>query len=107
MLAAEVQRHLAEVVQICRQEQIEYLSVFGSATRDDFAPHSDIDLIVRFAPAQRVGFLRLLAIQRRFSQAFEGRPVDLHTWREIHPVIRDRVEEQLVPVFPPEDRHGL
>lgn len=72
MLAAEVERHLPEAVEICRQEYIESLSVFGSATRDNFAPPSDIDLIVRFAPAQRVGLLRLLAVQRRISQAFEG-----------------------------------
>ncbi len=106
VLGADVERHLPEVVQICRQELIESLSVFGSATRDDFAPHSDIDLIARFAPTHRVGLLRLLAVQRRFSQSFEGRAVDLHTWREIHPLIRDRVQEQLIPVFPPEGPRG-
>ncbi len=106
MLAEESERCLPEGVPICRQELIESLSVFGSATRDDVAPHSEVDLLVRFAPAQRVGRLRLLAVQRRVSQAFEDRPADLPTWRQIHPIIRERAEEQLIAVFPPRGRRG-
>lgn len=102
MLASVVERHLPDVLRICRQEHIESLAVFGSATRDDFSDQSDIDLIVQFAADQRVGLLRLLAIQDRLSKIFEGRSVDLHTLREIHPVIREHVERQLVPIFPPE-----
>lgn len=82
-----------------QKEHIEFLAVFGSATRDDFTEQSDIDLIVKFAAGQRVGFLRLLAIQDRLSEIFEGRSVDLHTLREIHPVIREHVQQQLVPIF--------
>jgi hypothetical protein len=104
VLAPVVERHLGEVSQICRQEHIESLAVFGSATRTDFAEESDIDLVVQFAPDQRLGFLRLLAIQDRLSEIFEGRSVDMHTLREIHPVIRDRVQRQLVPIFPAEVR---
>ena len=61
---------------------------------------SDIDLVVQFAADQRVGLLRLLAIQDRLSEIFEGRSVDMHTLREIHPVIREQVQQQLVPIFP-------
>ena len=102
MLAPVVQRHLPDVLRICQQERIESLAVFGSATRNDFAEESDIDLVVQFAPDQRVGFVRLLAIQDRLSEVFEGRSVDMHTLREIHQVIRDQVQQQMVPIFPPE-----
>lgn len=100
MLAPIVQRHLRDVSCICQEERIESLAVFGSATRMDFADKSDIDLVVRFAPGQRVGFIRLLTIQDRLSKVFEGRPVDMHTIREIHPVIRGQVHQQMVPIFP-------
>ncbi len=100
VLAPVVERHLTDVSGICRQEHIESLAVFGSATRADFAEGSDIDLVVQFAADQRVGFLRLLAIQDRLSVIFEGRSVDMHTLREIHPVIREQVQQQLVPIFP-------
>ena len=99
-----VQRHLSDISRICHQERIASLAVFGSATRNDFAQESDIDLVVQFAPGQRVGFVRLLAIQDRLSEVCEGRSVDLHTLREIHPVIRSQVQQQMVPIFPPEAR---
>ncbi len=101
MLAPVVQRHLPDISRICQQEGIESLAVFGSATRNDFAEASDIDLVVQFAPGQRVGFVRLLAIQDRLSEVFEGRTVDMHTLRELHPVIRGQVQQQMVPIFPP------
>ena len=99
-----VQRHLSDISRIYHQERIESLAVFGSATRNDFAQESDIDLVVQFAPGQHVGFVRLLAIQDRLSEVCEGRSVDLHTLREIHPVIRSQVQQQMVPIFPPEAR---
>ena len=102
MLAPVVQRHLPDVSRICQQERIDSLAVFGSATRNDFREESDIDLVVQFAPGQRVGFVRLLSIQDRLSEIFEGRSVDMHTLREIHPVIRRQVQQQMVSIFPPE-----
>ncbi|WP_207654598.1 nucleotidyltransferase domain-containing protein [Sulfobacillus sp. hq2] len=72
MLAPLIQRHLPDVLRFCQQERIDSLAVFGSATRNDFREESDIDLVVRFAPGQRVGFVRLLSIQDRLSEIFEG-----------------------------------
>ena len=102
MLAPVVQRHLPDVSRICQQERIDSLAVFGSATRNDFREESDIDLVVQFAPGQHVGFVRLLSIQDRLSEIFEGRSVDMHTLREIHPVIRRQVQQQMVSIFPSE-----
>ena len=102
MLAPVGQRHLPNVSRICQQERIDSLAVFGSAARNDFREESDIDLVVQFAPGQRVGFVRLLSIQDRLSEIFEGRSVDMHTLREIHPVIRCQVQQQMVSIFPPE-----
>ncbi len=99
VLAPVVQRHLPDVSRICQQERIDSLAVFGSATRNDFREESDIDLVVQFAPGQRVGFVRLLSIQDRLSEIFEGRAVDMHTLREIHPVIRGQVQHQMVSTF--------
>lgn len=100
MLAPLIQRHLPDVLRFCQQERIDSLAVFGSATRNDFREESDIDLVVRFAPGQRVGFVRLLSIQDRLSEIFEGRSVDMYTLQEIHPVIRDQVRKQMVSIFP-------
>lgn len=100
MLAPVVQRHLSEISQVCQQEGIAFLAVFGSATRHDFTEASDIDLIVQFVPGQRVGLIRFLRIQDRLSKVLEGRGIDMHTLRELHPLIRDKVQQQMVPIFP-------
>jgi len=39
---------MAEVAEVCRKYGVKELAVFGSATRDDFRPESDIDFLVTF-----------------------------------------------------------
>ena len=64
--------------ELCRRYRVQRLEVFGSAaTGQQFAAHSDVDLLVEFAPAepgrhadQYFGFLREL-------QALLGRNIDL------------------------------
>ena len=40
---------MEQIADFCRRWKIARLEVFGSALRDDFAPDSDIDLLVTFA----------------------------------------------------------
>jgi len=37
-----------KIADFCRRHHIRQLSVFGSALRDDFAPDSDVDVLVEF-----------------------------------------------------------
>ncbi|MHC4518204.1 MAG: nucleotidyltransferase family protein [Planctomycetota bacterium] len=66
-----------QIAVLCRKYAVKELSLFGSALRDDFGPHSDIDLAVVFS---RNG------VEGSFDQYFDfkteleqllGRPVDL------------------------------
>jgi len=54
------------------------LSLFGSALRDDFGPHSDIDLLVRFAPratfTTKQAPVRLDRIDRPEMREHRGKP---------------------------------
>ena len=56
-------------------------ALFGSVLRDDFAPDSDVDVLVEFEPDARVGFA-FVTIQDGLSEIF-GRQVDLHTFRGV------------------------
>ncbi len=38
------------IVDFCKRWKITELAIFGSATRADFRPDSDIDVLVAFAP---------------------------------------------------------
>ena len=65
----------------CRRNQIVRLALFGSVLRDDFAPESDVDVLVEFAPEARVG-LSFVTIQEGLSEIL-GRQVDLHTFKGV------------------------
>ena len=41
----------ARLAEFCREHGIKRLAVFGSALRDDFAPESDVDVLVDCEPA--------------------------------------------------------
>jgi predicted nucleotidyltransferase len=79
-----------KIQDLCRRYEVTELSVFGSATRDDFTTDSDVDILVEFQDTARVGFLRLLSLQRELS-ALVGRQVDLVPKQGLKPLIRQEV----------------
>jgi predicted nucleotidyltransferase len=72
---------------LCRRYQIRELSLFGSFARGTTNPGSDIDLIVEFEPAARVGLLRFESLSEEL-EALLGRKVDLVTKRGLKPWVR-------------------
>jgi len=68
-----------KVVDFCRQHRIKTLSLFGSATRDDFRPDSDVDVLVEFAGDARVSLFDMARMERKLSVLFDNRPVDIVT----------------------------
>lgn len=98
MLQGSVAEHLDALRALCRQEHIDECVIFGSAARSDFGPASDVDIVVAFAPTERVSFFRLSRIARDM-EAILGLPVDLHTWAEIHPKIRAKIRQEGVPIL--------
>ena len=71
------------------------IRVFGSIARGDAAPESDIDLLVDYVPGHG-GFAFV-----EFCDEVEellGRKVDVVTEKSLHPVIRDKVLRQAIPI---------
>lgn len=64
---------------LCRKYQIQKLSLFGSAARNELTPDSDIDLLVEFPPESSVSLMDIPALQDEFSALFGGRKVDVAT----------------------------
>jgi uncharacterized protein len=77
------------IAEFCRAHRIRRLALFGSILRDDFAPHSDIDVLVEFEPETRIG-LRFFSLQEELSRLL-GRQVDLHTPGFLGKRFRDQV----------------
>lgn len=68
----------------CKRWKIEEFALFGSVVRDDFAPESDVDVMVRFAPDARWSLFDLVDMEDELKEVF-GRDVDLVTrWSVEH-----------------------
>ena len=71
------------------------IRVFGSYARSEAGVDSDLDLLVDYIPGQSgFAFLRFC----REAEALVGRKVDVATEEGLHPLIRDRVLAEAVPL---------
>ena len=65
------------IAEICERYDVRELSVFGSLLRDDFAPDSDIDLLVTFRDDDPGPWMSKLNRMEEDLRAILGRKVDL------------------------------
>ena len=79
-----------QIAAFCRRHHIRKLALFGSVLRDDFAPHSDVDLLVEFDREHVPGLLTLAGMEIELSQML-GRPADLRTAEDLSRYVRDQV----------------
>jgi predicted nucleotidyltransferase len=82
----------------CRRHHITRLALFGSVLRDDFAPESDVDVLVEFQ-AGHVPGLKFVSIERELSELLDGRRVDMVTPKFLNPRIRAEVLDSAEPVY--------
>ncbi len=87
---ARIKLDTAAAAELCKGYGIREISFFGSVTRDDFRPHSDVDVLVEFEPDVHIGFFELMDIQDRLTSLL-GRKVDLVTKGMLSPFFRDDV----------------
>ena len=74
------------LAQVCRRYGVGRLEVFGSMSRGDAGPTSDIDVLYELAPGARLGWeIENLADE---LAAILGRPVDLVSRRALHERLR-------------------
>jgi uncharacterized protein len=105
---ALIEQKKAEVVALCRHFGVERLDLFGSATTGAFQPSvSDLDFIVRFAPASGSYLDRYLDFAEALEKLFQRR-VDLVTERAIrNPYFRSGVEATRQAVYERRNEEAL
>ena len=84
------------LIDICRQNDVSMVGVFGSMARGEAKKKSDIDLIVRFS--KRKSLLALVRLERELTEAL-GKKVDLLTEAAISPYLRERVLKEMRVVY--------
>ena len=82
--------------EICHQNDIAMLGVFGSVARGEATEASDIDFLVRFSKPKSL--FTLVAIQQEMSDALH-KQVDLVTEAALSPYLRDRILRELRVVY--------
>ena len=80
-----------KLADFCRRNHIVRLSLFGSITKDNFGPESDIDVLVDFEKGHTPGFFRIFDLEQELSRLFNGRKVDLRTRMDLSRYFRDEV----------------
>ena len=85
-----------KLTEICRENGVAMLGVFGSVARGEATEKSDIDLLVKFS--ERKGLLALVRLERILSETL-GRKVDLLTEAAISPYIRDNILNDLQVLY--------
>jgi hypothetical protein len=83
----------------CQKHGIRRLALFGSASRGELQPASDIDLLVEFDSGRIPGLLRLASMEFELGELLGGREVELRTYEDLSPYFRDEVREQARPLY--------
>jgi hypothetical protein len=78
------------IARICRRHGAARLSPFGGILRDDFHAGSDVDIMVEFAPATRIGLIGVAKMESGLAEAI-GRRVDLRSAGDLSRYFRDEV----------------
>ena len=87
-----------EIAAFCRKWGIRRLAFFGSVVRDDFAPESDVDVLVEFGD-RTPGWEFYGTMPAELSEILGGRRVDLGTFDTINRWIRADVLSEAVTAY--------
>jgi uncharacterized protein len=87
-----------KLADLCRHYGVRELSLFGSAARAEMRPDSDIDVMVEFDSAVRIGLIQFESFSADL-EALIGRKVDLVTKGGLKPWIRPYVLKEARVIY--------
>lgn len=83
-----------QIAAFCREHGIRRFAIFGSALRDDYAPDSDVDVLVEFEPDHIPTLFDLAGMEQELSALLGGRKVDMRTPGDLSRYFRRQVMEE-------------
>jgi predicted nucleotidyltransferase len=86
------------IAEFCRRHRIRRLAFFGSVLREDFAPDSDVDVLIDLDAHQAVTLFTLARLQNDLGDLLK-RPVDLHMPETLNQYLRDKVLRDAEDVY--------
>jgi predicted nucleotidyltransferase len=89
-----------KIKELCKENRVKSLYAFGSVTREDFNPHSDIDLVVDFNENDPYKYTDLYFNLKSRLEEILKRQVDLIEERAIrNRFFREQLEKTKVKIY--------
>jgi predicted nucleotidyltransferase len=79
-----------QLAEICKKYGVRELSVFGSQSRGESRPDSDVDILVSFKEGTVLGF-KIFSLEEELSKALGRKKVDLINKKFLNSRIRDQI----------------
>lgn len=98
MTRREALRRLARNRATLREHGVRHISLFGSTSRDQATPQSDVDLLVEFDPAAHVGLFDFVRVLDHLSDVMDTR-IDLATPDALRPEMRAEILAEAIRAF--------
>ena len=95
MTKEELKNYRAQILELAKQYHAPNVRVFGSTVRDDNTPKSDVDFLIDVSPEQTL--FDLIRLTRELKKLL-GCEVDVAQSTVLHPIIRDEVLREAVPL---------
>lgn len=90
-----------KLIEVMRQNQIEFAALFGSRAKGTAKKNSDYDILIEFSPSAKIGLFKYQEIENEVSSTL-GEKVDLVTVGGIDKYIKDEVFKTMKVIY--EDR---
>jgi uncharacterized protein len=98
MTRREAIRRLTRSRAKLREHGVRHISLFGSTSRDQATPQSDVDLLVEFDPAAHVGLFDFVRLLDHLSDVMDTR-IDLATPEALRPEMRAEILAEAIRAF--------
>ena len=85
-----------KAVPILKEAGVTRSALFGSIVRGEETKDSDVDVLVEVP--RGMGIFKFIALERRLGEAL-GRKVDLVSYKALHPLLKDRILEEQIPIY--------
>ncbi|GAB6284305.1 MAG: nucleotidyltransferase family protein [Methanoregula sp.] len=94
LVISELMSHIDEIRETYKVSRI---GVFGSISREEDSPESDVDILIDFIPG-KVKYRAFIGLADALEQIL-SRPVDLITVNSLSPYMRPVIEKEVIWIY--------
>lgn len=96
MTTANIDEIKRKITPILKEEGVIRAALFGSVVRGEEIKGSDVDMLIEVP--RGTGLFTFIDLQHKLQDAL-GKKVDLVTYKSIHPLLKDSILKEQVPIL--------